>query len=205
MRSRFPNPRHPGRLWRMSTPAGNSGAVRIELLPEHPMFGQASSAADAGLDPARAGDAGIDLIACEDVDLPPGSRVAVPAGIRIALPEGVEGQVRPRSGQALRKGLGCLNSPGTIDPGYRGPVKVILYNAEPAVTTAELAGPAGELAERLAGGIEERTIHIRRGDRIAQLVFARFERPVIELVVHLPEDTERGAGGFGSTGVGGER
>ena len=169
------------------------------------MFGRASSAADAGLDPARAGDAGIDLIACEDVDLPPGGRVAVPAGIRIALAEGVEGQVRPRSGQALRKGLGCLNSPGTIDPGYRGPVKVILYNAEPAVTSEELDGPPGELIERLARGIEQRTIHVRRGERIAQLVFAKFERPIIELVDHLPEDTERGAGGFGSTGVARER
>ena len=169
------------------------------------MFGRSSSAADAGLDPARAGDAGIDLIACEDVDLPPGGRIAVPAGIRIALPEGVEGQVRPRSGQALRKGLGCLNSPGTIDPGYRGPVKVILYNAEPSVTTAELDGPPGELIDRLASGIEARTIHIKRGERIAQLIFSKFERPMIELVDHLPEDTDRGAGGFGSTGVGGER
>jgi dUTP pyrophosphatase len=192
-------------MWRMSIPSGSTGAVRIELLPEHPMFGRASSAADAGLDPARAGDAGIDLIACEDVDLPPGGRVAVPAGIRIALPEGVEGQVRPRSGQALRQGLGCLNSPGTIDPGYRGPVKVILYNAEPAVTSEELDGPPGELIDRLARGIEQRTIHVRRGERIAQLVFARFERPAIELVDHLPEDTERGAGGFGSTGVARER
>jgi len=189
----------------MSTPAGSTGIVRIELLPEHPMFGQASAAADAGLNPARVGDAGIDLIACEDVDLLPGGRVAVAAGIRIALPEGVEGQVRPRSGRALRQGLGCLNSPGTIDPGYRGPVKVILYNAEPALTLEELDGPPGELSARLERGIAERTIHVRRGERIAQLVFARFERPVIELVDHLPEDTERGAGGFGSTGVGGER
>jgi dUTP pyrophosphatase len=189
----------------MSIPAGATGAVRIELLPEHPMFGRASSAADAGLDPAKAGDAGIDLIACEDVDLPPGGRVAVPAGIRIALPEGVEGQVRPRSGQALRNGLGCLNSPGTIDPGYRGPVKVILYNAESSVTAAELDGPPGELVARLVSGLRARTIHIQRGDRIAQLVFSKFERPVIELVDHLPEDTERGSAGFGSTGVGGER
>jgi len=179
--------------------------VKIELLPEHPMFGRAASAADAGMEPARLGDAGIDLIACEDVDLPPGGRVAVSAGIRIALPDGVEGQVRPRSGQALRKGLGCLNSPGTIDPGYRGPVKVILYNAEPALTSEELDGPSGELAIRLASGIAQRTIHVQRGERIAQLVFARFERPVVELVGHLPEDTERGAGGFGSTGVARER
>lgn len=189
----------------MSASNESHDVVQIELLPEHPVFGRAASAADAGMEPARLGDAGIDLIACEDVDLPPGGRVAVPAGLRIALPEGVEGQVRPRSGQALRKGLGCLNAPGTIDPGYRGPVKVILYNAEPAVTSEELNGPPGELIDRLARGIEQRTIQIRRGERIAQLVFAKFERPVIELVDHLPEDTERGAGGFGSTGVGSER
>lgn len=169
------------------------------------MFGTAVSAVEAGLEPARDGDAGIDLVACEDVDLPPGARLAVPAGIRIALPEGVEGQVRPRSGQALRSGLGCLNSPGTIDPGYRGPVKVILFNAQPAITREDLAGPPEGMAARLARGIETRTIRIRRGDRIAQLVFSRFERPEIELVDHLPEDTDRGAGGFGSTGVARER
>jgi len=189
----------------MSASNESHDIVQIELLPEHPMFGRATSAADAGMAPARLGDAGVDLIACEDVDLPPGGRVAVSAGIRIALPDGVEGQVRPRSGQALRKGLGCLNSPGTIDPGYRGPVKVILYNAEPALTSEELDGPSGELAIRLASGIAQRTIHVQRGERIAQLVFARFERPVVELVGHLPEDTERGAGGFGSTGVARER
>ena len=179
--------------------------VHVELLPDQPDHGRAASASDAGLVPARNGDAGIDLIACEDVALPPGGRVAVSAGLRIALPPGVEGQVRPRSGQALRQGLGCLNAPGTIDPGYRGPVKVILHNAAAALTSAEVDGPSVGLAERIARGLAERTIHIRRGDRIAQLVFARFERPVIELVDHLPEDTERGAGGFGSTGVALER
>lgn len=176
------------------------GIVRVELLPEHPEYGTASPAA-AGLEPARPGDAGIDLIACEAVSIPPGGRVAVPAGIRIALPPGVEGQVRPRSGQALRRGLGCLNAPGTIDPGYRGPVRVILHNAEPAVTAEDLAGPPETLAERIAAGLERRTIRIERGERVAQLVFARFERPRIEIVEHLPGDTERGAGGFGSTGT----
>jgi dUTP pyrophosphatase len=177
----------------------------VELLPEHPGYGRAASSSDAGLEPAKDGDAGIDLLACEDISLLPGSREAVSAGLRIALPPGVEGQVRPRSGQALGQGLGCLNSPGTIDPGYRGPVKVILHNAAAALTPTELDGPAEALAERIARGLAERTIHIRRGDRIAQLVFARFERPVIELVDHLSEDTERGAGGFGSTGVSLER
>ncbi len=189
----------------MSTDDLHELPVRIELLPEHPSFGRAASAAEAGFLPARQGDAGIDLIACEDVDLPPGGRCAVSAGIRIAIPDGIEGQVRPRSGLALRSGLGCLNSPGTIDPGYRGPVKVILHNAEPPVTADDVDGPAEQFVKRVARGIETRTIRIRRGDRIAQLVFARFERPAMELVDHLPEDTQRGAGGFGSTGVSGER
>ncbi|MEJ2481856.1 MAG: dUTP diphosphatase [Gemmatimonadota bacterium] len=179
--------------------------VRVELLPEHPAYGRAVSASDAGLVPARDGDAGIDLLACEEISLPPGSRAAVSAGLRIALPPGVEGQVRPRSGLALRQGLGCLNSPGTIDPGYRGPVKVILHNAAAALTSVEVEGPPEGLVERILRGLAERTIHVRRGDRIAQLVFARFERPVIELVDHLQENTERGSGGFGSTGVALER
>jgi len=189
----------------MSNSNATSDRVLVELLPDHPGYGRAASDSDAGLVPARDGDAGIDLIACEDVALAPGSRVAVSAGLRIALPPGVEGQVRPRSGQALRHGLGCLNAPGTIDPGYRGPVKVILYNAAAALTSVEVEGPPEALAERIVRGLAERTIHVRRGDRIAQLVFARFERPVIELVDHLPEDTERGSGGFGSTGVALER
>jgi hypothetical protein len=84
-------------------------------------------------------------------------------------------------------------------------VKVILYNAAPVLTSVEVEGPPEALAERIVRGLAERTIHVRRGDRIAQLVFARFGRPVIELVDHLPEDTERGSGGFGSTGVALER
>jgi dUTP pyrophosphatase len=175
--------------------------VRVELLADHPAHGRASSPGDAGLATAHPGDAGIDLIACEEAILPPGGRVSVSAGIRIALPPGVEAQVRPRSGQALRRGLSCLNSPGTIDPGYRGPVRVILHNSAPAVTETELEGPPEGLAKRIAAGIAARTVRIERGERIAQLVFARFERPPIEIVDHLPEDTARGAGGFGSTGT----
>ncbi len=173
----------------------------MELLPDHPAHGRAASAAEAGLATAHEGDAGIDLIACEEAVLPPGGRTSVSAGIRIALPPGVEAQVRPRSGQALRRGLTCLNAPGTIDPGYRGPVRVILHNSEPALTAEELEGPPDGLAERIAAGIASRTIRIGRGERIAQLVFARFERPRIAIVDHLPEDTARGAGGFGSTGT----
>ena len=177
--------------------------VNVELLPEHPAFGQPQAAAPA-LAPAHHGDAGIDLIACEQASLAPGERALVSAGIRIALPPGLEAQVRPRSGQALKRGLTIPNAPGTIDPGYRGPVKVILLNTAPALSEGDLVGPAGDeaLAERLARGIESRTIRIDRGERIAQLVFARFERPAIEIVESVSLETTRGEGGFGSTGAG---
>ena len=125
--------------------------------------------------------AGMDLRAAapehEPIVLKPGSRLAVPTGLAFALPAGFEGQVRPRSGLALKAGVTCLNTPGTIDADYRGEVKVILIN------------------------LGEEDFTIRRGDRIAQLVIA----PVIQAswseVANLDE-TARGAGGFGSTGHG---
>jgi dUTP pyrophosphatase len=179
---------------------GDRNVVLVQLLPDHPRFGRGDAAAGAGLAPAREGDAGIDLVACEQVELAPGERAAVSAGIRIALPPGVEAQVRPRSGQALRRGLTMVNTPGTIDPGYRGPVRVILLNAAPALLASELEAAGPDVVARIARGLRERTIRIERGERIAQLVFARFERPSVRLVERVPEDTERGAGGFGSTG-----
>jgi dUTP pyrophosphatase len=177
--------------------------VQVELLPEHPAFGD-PEAARRVLAPAHPGDAGIDLIACEAAVLAPGDRALVSAGIRIALPVGLEAQVRPRSGQAFKRGLTIPNSPGTIDPEYRGPVKVILLNAAAGVTSSDLVGlPGGESVEdRLARGIESRTIRIERGERIAQLVFAQFERPAIRIVECVSLETKRGAGGFGSTGTG---
>lgn len=127
--------------------------------------------------PASAGSAGVDLLAAlaEPLVLAPGARAAVPTGVALALPAGWEGQVRPRSGLALRHGVTLLNSPGTIDSDYRGEVKVILANlgAEP--------------------------VTINRGERIAQLVVAPVTRVAFERVASLPE-TLRGAGGFGSTG-----
>jgi dUTP pyrophosphatase len=176
--------------------------VYVELLPEHPAFGDPAAAALA-LAPAHAGDAGIDLIACEQAVLGPGERALVSAGIRLALPPGLEAQVRPRSGQALKRGLTIPNSPGTIDPGYRGPVKVILLNASPALCGDDLMGAPGDepLAERLARGLQSRTIRIERGERIAQLVFARFERPELQMVDSVSLETARGEGGFGSTGA----
>jgi dUTP pyrophosphatase len=116
----------------------------------------------------------------------------------------MEAQIRPRSGQAWRRGLTIPNSPGTIDPGYRGPLKVILLNTAPGLSAADLEGSPdeGSLRDRLAGGLEARTIRIELGERIAQLVFSRFERPRIEIVNGVSLDTSRGEGGFGSTGAG---
>ncbi|MDA8424546.1 MAG: dUTP diphosphatase [Treponema sp.] len=124
-----------------------------------------------------AGSAGADLRAClaEPRRLEPGERAAVPTGLRIQLPPGYEAQVRPRSGLALEHGITCLNSPGTIDSDYRGEIRVILANL----------------------GSEPFTV--RPGDRIAQLVVAPVSRAVFEAAESL-DSTERGSGGFGSTG-----
>ncbi|GAA2002414.1 MULTISPECIES: dUTP diphosphatase [Nocardioides] len=125
---------------------------------------------------ARPGDAGADLLTTVDVTLAPGERALVPTGIALALPEGYVGLVHPRSGLAARHGLSIVNSPGTVDAGYRGEVKVLLVNLDP-----------GE------------PILLRRGDRVAQLVVQRVERVRFVEVDRLP-DSERGQGGYGSTG-----
>lgn len=125
--------------------------------------------------------AGMDLRAAVPEDAPltlqPGERCLAPTGLRIALPPGYEAQVRPRSGLALKHGITCLNTPGTIDADYRGEVKVVLIN---------LGGEA---------------FTIRRGERIAQMVVAPVTRAKWEAVEKLPEST-RGSDGFGSTGRG---
>jgi dUTP pyrophosphatase len=125
---------------------------------------------------ATKGAAGMDVVSAEELTLEPGGRHAVATGFAMAIPEGFEVQVRPRSGLALKHGITCLNTPGTIDSDYRGEVKVILANlgSEPFV--------------------------IKRGDRIAQLVPAPVQRAAFAEVASLDE-TDRGAGGFGSTGV----
>ena len=128
--------------------------------------------------------AGLDLVAAVPPDAPvsiaPGERAAIPTGIAIALPPGYEGQIRPRSGLALRHGVTILNSPGTVDADFRGEVHVILVNFGSDLFTVE------------------------RGARIAQLVFAAMMQAVICEVASLDE-TARGVGGFGSTGMGRER
>lgn len=127
---------------------------------------------------ATPGSAGLDLLAAIDaeIELQPGARLAVPTGIAIELPLGVEAQVRPRSGLALNHGITCLNAPGTIDSDYRGEIKAILINHSDTV------------------------FKISRGMKIAQMVIARHEQAQLVEVDSL-SDSERGAGGFGSTGM----
>ena len=121
------------------------------------------------------GAAGMDVVAAETLVLEPGARCAVATGFAMAIPEGYEVQVRPRSGLALKYGITCLNTPGTIDSDYRGEIKVILIN------------------------LGSEPFAINRGDRIAQLVPASVQRAIFTLLDILPE-TVRNAGGFGSTG-----
>ena len=127
---------------------------------------------------AHPGDAGADLVTTVDVTLAPGERAMVPTGIAIALPAGFVALVHPRSGLAARHGLSIVNTPGTVDAGYRGEIKVMLINHDPT-----------------------ESVSLARGDRIAQLVIQRFERARFVEVEVLP-DSPRGAGGYGSTGTG---
>jgi dUTP pyrophosphatase len=126
---------------------------------------------------AYEGDAGLDLVACERVTLAPGERAVVATGIAVAIPEGHAGFVQPRSGLAARHGLGVVNSPGLVDSGYRGELKVVLLNTDP-----------------------REPFTVEPGMRIAQLVILPV--PAVELVEadELPESAERGARGFGSSG-----
>ena len=125
---------------------------------------------------AHPGDAGMDVRSVEDVELAPGARALVHTGLVMILPPGWEAQVRPRSGLALKHGVTVLNTPGTIDAGYRGEVGVILVNL------GDVAFP------------------VRKGDRIAQIVVAPVTTADIE-EADVVDETDRGAGGFGSTGV----
>jgi dUTP pyrophosphatase len=124
---------------------------------------------------ASAGAAGLDVVAAESLLLEPGARHAVATGFALAIPDGFEVQVRPRSGLALRHGITCLNAPGTIDSDYRGEVKIILAN------------------------LGQEAFHVVRGERIAQFVPAPVLRGRFVEEAALGE-TERGSGGFGSTG-----
>ncbi|MGN0062791.1 MAG: dUTP diphosphatase [Nocardioides sp.] len=149
---------------RLETPGALRVAVR-RLDPDLPLPSY-----------AHPGDAGADLCTTVDVRLGPGERALVPTGIAIALPEGYVALVHPRSGLAARHGVSIVNTPGTVDSGYRGEVKVLLVNHD-------LVEP----------------VELRRGDRVAQLVVQRYERADFVAVDELP-DSVRGDGGYGSTG-----
>lgn len=126
---------------------------------------------------AHPGDAGLDLVAASHVTLAPGARAAVPTGLAVAIPEGWVGLVHPRSGLARRHGITVANAPGTVDAGYRGEVQVLLVN------------------------LGDEPVELARGDRIAQLLVQQVGRARIVEVGSL-DATARGAGGFGSTGLG---
>jgi len=151
-------------------PPANAEPDRVQVLIQR---------LDPGLPlPERAhpGDAGADLFAAEDVELWPGQRAVVPTGVAIALPDGYAAFVHPRSGLAARYGVTIVNAPGTVDAGYRGEIRVTLLNTD-----------------------ADSPVRFQRGDRIAQLVVQRVERPVFHEVDRLP-GSARGDGGFGSTG-----
>jgi len=151
-------------------PPVNAGPERVQVLIQR---------LDPGLPlPERAhpGDAGADLFAAQDVELWPGQRAVVPTGVAIALPDGYAAFVHPRSGLAARYGVTIVNAPGTVDAGYRGEIRVTLLNTD-----------------------ADNPVRFQRGDRIAQLVVQRVERPVFHEVDRLP-GSARGDGGFGSTG-----
>ncbi|MGH7365350.1 MAG: dUTP diphosphatase [Candidatus Rokuibacteriota bacterium] len=142
-------------------------AVRIDVVRHDPDLALPAY--------ARAGDAGLDLLAATTVTLRPGGRQLVPTGLRVAIPEGYAGLILPRSGLALRSGVTLLNAPGLIDSGYRGEIGVLLINH----------------------GAEAATL--ARGERIAQLVIQPVARATLVEVRELP-GSQRGSGGFGSTG-----
>ncbi|HEX2904232.1 MAG TPA: dUTP diphosphatase [Jatrophihabitans sp.] len=152
----------------MTSSAAPDATLRIRVRRLHP----------AAPLPAYAlhGDAGADLVTMVDAELAPGERALLPTGIAIELPSGYAGFVHPRSGLAARAGLGLVNAPGTIDSGYRGEIKVIVINHDPAAV-----------------------IRLQAGDRIAQLVIQRVEQAAFVVVDELPESA-RGTGGHGSTG-----
>lgn len=126
---------------------------------------------------AKPGDAGADLRSRIDFELEPGERALVPTGVAIALPEGYVGLVHPRSGLATKNGITIVNAPGTVDSGYRGELMVTLLNTD-----------------------KTKSFHVQRGDRIAQLVIQKYEHATFTVVDEL-DQTERGASGFGSSGI----
>ena len=162
-----PDPVAPADLPSPSQPRADLDVSVVRLDPDLPLPSY-----------AHPGDAGADLHTTVDVTLGPGERAMVPTGLSIALPDGYVALVHPRSGLAARHGVSVVNTPGTIDAGYRGEITVMLINHDP-----------------------RESVTLARGDRIAQLVIQRFERARFVEVGVLPESV-RGTGGYGSTGTG---
>ena len=159
----------------MSVTAGNGDKYGADMLRIPAMRAEADLEWPAH---ATAGDAGVDLRASTDVTIAAGGgRELVPTGISIAIPDGYAGFIQPRSGLALKHGVTVLNTPGLIDSGYRGELKVLLINTDPSTD-----------------------FEVTKGERIAQLVIQAYETVEFVEVTELP-DSERGEGGFGSTGV----
>lgn len=125
---------------------------------------------------ARPGDAGLDLLAAEDTTIDPGGRALIPTGIAVAIPDGYAGFVHARSGRSLTEGLAMANAPGLIDSGYRGELRVVAVNLD-----------------------RSEPIHVKRGEKVAQLVIQRVEEVTLERVEALPP-SQRGEGGFGHSG-----
>jgi len=153
----------------MQNESGEKVEVKIQYLPHHEGLER--------LKKMTPGSSGFDIVAAckDDIVVEPGKAVLVPAGFKLSIPDGFEAQVRPRSGLALKNSISILNAPGTIDSDYRGEVKVILFN------------------------FGNENFVVKRGDRIAQLVFSRVPEVEILEVSNLDE-TARGSGGFGHTG-----
>lgn len=175
------------------------GVVKVEILEHCP---------ETRLTRGSDGAAGLDLAAAASTILRPGERVMMPTGIKLEIPKGVEAQVRPRSGLAIKKGLTVINTPGTIDSDFRGEIMVLLHNTNPVIKAEHwwemLAAVHNQtkdedIALRFMNWIEQNTIQIARGDRVAQLVFATYEVPELDFTNQLTE-TARGEGGFGSSG-----
>jgi dUTP pyrophosphatase len=156
-------PQHPSFVAHVTATTVEVPLTRVDASVEVPSY-------------ARPDDAGVDLVCTSDVVLGPGERAVIGTGVAVALPSGYAGFVHPRSGLAARAGLSVVNTPGTIDAGYRGEIRVCLINHDP-----------------------RSELRLRRGDRIAQLVVQRVEHVRFVEVAELP-GSERGAGGYGSTG-----
>lgn len=169
---------------------------------------------EESFEPAHDGDAGIDLYAGVYAQIPPGEWKLIPCGVRIKLPEGTEGQIRAKSGKALKQGMVVSNAPGTIDEGYRGEIMVLIHNINPVLTLQEILQisqhctrqPYTSSIEQVLGymvdAARSKMMTVKPGDKIAQLVITEYQRPPIVYVDDVDDYVStRGSGGFGSTDV----